>query len=35
MLTFERISATGRDRIAVEIENLIIAGWAGRDAAAI
>ncbi|MFT4101241.1 MAG: DUF2848 domain-containing protein [Burkholderiaceae bacterium] len=35
MLTFERISKTGRDRISVEIENLIIAGWAGRDAAAI
>jgi hypothetical protein len=35
MLTFERISKTGRDRIAVEIEHLIIAGWAGRDAAAI
>ncbi|MFT3800622.1 MAG: DUF2848 domain-containing protein [Burkholderiaceae bacterium] len=35
MLTFERISRTGRDRISVEIENLIIAGWAGRDAAAI
>ena len=35
MLTFERISKTGRDRIAVEIDHLIIAGWAGRDAAAI
>lgn len=35
MLTFERISAAGSDRIAVEIDNLIIAGWAGRDAAAI
>ena len=35
MLTFERISKTGRDRIGVEIEHLIIAGWAGRDAAAI
>lgn len=35
MLTFERISTAGHDRIAVEIENLIIAGWAGRDAAAI
>ena len=35
MLTFERISRAGRDRIAVEIEHLIIAGWAGRDAAAI
>ena len=35
MLTFERISRTGRDRSAVEFETLIIAGWAGRDAAAI
>lgn len=35
MLTFERISQAGRDRIAVEIDTLIIAGWAGRDAAAI
>lgn len=35
MLTFERIARTGRDRISVEIEHLIIAGWAGRDAAAI
>src|SRR6476661_1686558 len=35
MLTFERISRAGRDRIAVEIEHLIIAGWAGRNAAAI
>jgi hypothetical protein len=35
MLTFERISTAGQDRIAVAIDNLIIAGWAGRDAAAI
>ncbi|WP_199084906.1 DUF2848 domain-containing protein [Bosea sp. ASV33] len=35
MLTFERISTAGGDRIAVAIDNLIIAGWAGRDAAAI
>jgi hypothetical protein len=35
MLTLERISEAGRDRIAVEIEHLIIAGWAGRDATAI
>src|SRR5579863_10477624 len=35
MLNFERITRTGRDRIAVEIEQLVIAGWAGRDAAAI
>jgi hypothetical protein len=35
MLTLERISKAGQDRIAVAIEHLIIAGWAGRDAAAI
>jgi hypothetical protein len=35
MLTFERISTAGSDRISVEIDNLIIAGWAGRDAEAI
>ena len=35
MLTLERISKAGRDRIAVAIEHLIIAGWSGRDAAAI
>jgi hypothetical protein len=35
MLNFERITTTGRDQIAVEIEQLVIAGWAGRDAAAI
>lgn len=35
MLTFERTAASGRDRISVEIDHLIIAGWAGRDAAAI
>lgn len=35
MLTFERISTAGSDRIAMAIDNLIIAGWAGRDAAAI
>lgn len=35
MLTFERVSEAGQDRIAVEVDTLIIAGWAGRDAAAI
>src|SRR5256885_9695 len=35
MLTFDRVSTTRQDRIAVEIDHLIIAGWAGRDAAAI
>ena len=35
MLTFDRMSSAGQDRIAVNIEHLVIAGWAGRDAAAI
>jgi hypothetical protein len=35
MLTFDRVTSGGSDRIAVEIDNLIIAGWAGRDEAAI
>lgn len=35
MLTFDRLWADRRDRVAVEIETLIVAGWAGRDAAAI
>ena len=35
MLTFDRVAASGRDRISVAIDHLIIAGWAGRDAAAI
>ena len=35
MLTFERIASHGQDRIAVVIDHLIIAGWAGRDSAAI
>jgi hypothetical protein len=34
-LQFERIARGNIDRIGVEIDNLIIAGWAGRDAAAI
>jgi hypothetical protein len=34
-LQFERISKNGTDHISVEIGTLIIAGWAGRDAAAI
>lgn len=35
MLTFERCSGDRRDRIAVEIDTLIIAGWAGSNQAAI
>ncbi|SFJ45356.1 DUF2848 domain-containing protein [Bradyrhizobium sp. Gha] len=35
MLQFERIANDRTDRIAVEIGSLVIAGWAGRDAAAI
>ncbi|WP_203074536.1 DUF2848 domain-containing protein [Falsiroseomonas ponticola] len=35
MLTFDRISATGTDRVAVEVSTLVIAGWAGRDEAAV
>ncbi|HEX6959294.1 MAG TPA: DUF2848 domain-containing protein [Ferrovibrio sp.] len=35
MLTFERIWQDRRDRIAVEIDTLIVAGWAGRDMQAI
>ncbi|SFK31250.1 DUF2848 domain-containing protein [Falsiroseomonas stagni] len=35
MLTFDRIAATGTDRIAVEITTLVIAGWAGRDEEAV
>lgn len=35
LLRFERLANDRTDRIAVEIESLVIAGWAGRDAAAI
>ena len=35
MLTFDRIAAAGRDRVSVEIESLVIAGWAARDEAAV
>src|SRR5689334_18254075 len=35
MLTFNRQAKGRADRIAVAIDHLIIAGWAGRDAAAI
>jgi hypothetical protein len=35
MLTFDRVTSGRSDRIAVEIDNLVIAGWAGRDEEAI
>ncbi len=35
MLSFDRFTMAGRDRVAVEIEHLVIAGWAGRDEAAL
>ncbi|HLT76841.1 MAG TPA: DUF2848 domain-containing protein [Ferrovibrio sp.] len=35
MLSFDRFWSDRRDRVAVEIDTLIVAGWAGRDMAAI
>ncbi|NGM22220.1 DUF2848 domain-containing protein [Roseomonas stagni] len=35
MLTFDRIAASGTDRVAVEVSTLVIAGWAGRDEEAV
>jgi hypothetical protein len=35
MLTFDRLWAGRSDRIAVQIDTLIVAGWTGRDAHAI
>ncbi len=35
MLRFERIAAAGTDQVAVEVSTLVIAGWAGRDEAAV
>ncbi|MBU8539595.1 DUF2848 domain-containing protein [Falsiroseomonas tokyonensis] len=35
MLTFDRISESGMDRIGVTPDQLIIAGWTGRDEAAV
>ena len=35
MLSFTRYAAGRSDRIALELETLVVAGWAGRDAAAI
>ncbi len=34
-LAFQRIASTGMDRIAVEVRRLVIAGWTGRDEAAV
>src|SRR3984957_13473694 len=34
-LQFNRIAKDRTDRVGVEVDSLIIAGWAGRDAAAI
>lgn len=34
-LQFHRVAKTRDDRVGMEIDQLIIAGWAGRDAAAI
>jgi len=35
MLTFDRVSRAGTDRVALAIEGLVIAGWTGRDEAAV
>ena len=35
MLTFDRVTSGRSDRIAAAIDNLIVAGWAGRDENAI
>jgi hypothetical protein len=35
MLQFDRITKDGTDRIGFSIDTLVIAGWAGRDVAAI
>ncbi len=35
MPTFQRCAATGTDRIALEATTLIMAGWTGRDPAAV
>ena len=34
-MQFDRIAKDRTDRVGVEIESLVIAGWAGRDAASI
>ena len=35
LLQFDRLANDRTDRVGVEIDSLVIAGWAGRDAAAI
>lgn len=35
MLTFDRLWQDKRDRVAIQIDTLIVAGWAGRDQHAI
>ena len=35
MLTFDRHAGGATDRIAIAIDSLVIAGWAGRDEAAV
>ncbi|MGY4629824.1 DUF2848 domain-containing protein [Bradyrhizobium sp. USDA 4486] len=35
LLQFDRVANDRTDRVSVEINSLVIAGWAGRDAAAI
>lgn len=35
LLQFDRIAKDRTDRVGVEVNSLVIAGWAGRDAAAI
>jgi hypothetical protein len=35
MMRFDRLAAAGADHVAVQVTSLVIAGWAGRDAAAV
>jgi hypothetical protein len=35
MLRFDRITASGSDRVGVDVTDLVIAGWTGRDEAAV
>lgn len=35
MLSFQRHSSSGGDNVSIAIDHLVIAGWAGRDEAAI
>lgn len=34
-MRFDRLAAAGADHVAVQVTSLVIAGWAGRDAAAV